>query len=121
MYSFPNLEPDLCSMSGSNSCFLTCIQVSHEHGLARQSKVGVTDLGIKGQGGGPLLMWPCLVTSASVITGGVSLSEQLKVVSASPSTEKVDSAELSSPEFLALLELTAFSFLFVSTDPFVLN
>ena len=26
-YSFPNLEP-VCSMSGSNCCFLTCIQVS---------------------------------------------------------------------------------------------
>ena len=28
MYSFPNLEPVCCSMSGSNYCFLTCIQVS---------------------------------------------------------------------------------------------
>ena len=27
---FPNLEPVRCSMSGSNSCFLTCIQVSQE-------------------------------------------------------------------------------------------
>ena len=26
MYSFPNLEPVHCSMSGSNCCFLTCIQ-----------------------------------------------------------------------------------------------
>ena len=25
---FPNLEPVCCSMSGSNCCFLTCIQVS---------------------------------------------------------------------------------------------
>ena len=25
MYSFPNLEPVHCSMSGSNCCFLTCI------------------------------------------------------------------------------------------------
>ena len=32
MYSFPNLEPVYCSMSGSNSCFLTCIQVSQEAG-----------------------------------------------------------------------------------------
>ena len=32
MYSFPNLEPDSCSMSGSNCCFLTCIQVSQEAG-----------------------------------------------------------------------------------------
>ena len=30
MYSFPNLEPICCSMSGSNCCFLTCIQVSQE-------------------------------------------------------------------------------------------
>ena len=30
MYSFPNLEPVRCSMSGSNYCFLTCIQVSQE-------------------------------------------------------------------------------------------
>ena len=29
-YSFPNLEPVHCSMSGSNCCFLTCIQVSQE-------------------------------------------------------------------------------------------
>ena len=28
MYSFPNLEPVCCSMSGSNCCFLTCIYVS---------------------------------------------------------------------------------------------
>ena len=31
-YSFPNLEPVHCSMSGSNFCFLTCIQVSQEAG-----------------------------------------------------------------------------------------
>ena len=27
-YSFPNLEPVPCSMSDSNCCFLTCIQIS---------------------------------------------------------------------------------------------
>ena len=32
MYSFPNLESVCCSMSGSNSCFLTCIQISQEVG-----------------------------------------------------------------------------------------
>ena len=32
MYSFPDLEPVCCSMSGSNCCFLTCIQVSEEAG-----------------------------------------------------------------------------------------
>ena len=32
MYSFPNREPVLCSMSSSNCCFLTCIQVSQETG-----------------------------------------------------------------------------------------
>ena len=31
MYSFPNLEP-VCSMSSSNCCFLTCIQISQEAG-----------------------------------------------------------------------------------------
>ena len=31
-YSFPNLEPVHCSMTGSNCCFLTCIQVSQEAG-----------------------------------------------------------------------------------------
>ena len=31
-YSFPNLEPDSCSMSISNCCFLTCIQISQEAG-----------------------------------------------------------------------------------------
>ena len=30
MYSFPNLEPVCCSMSSSNRCFLTCIQISQE-------------------------------------------------------------------------------------------
>ena len=30
MYSFPNIEPVHCSMSCSNCCFLTCIQVSQE-------------------------------------------------------------------------------------------
>jgi len=32
MYSFPNLKPVSCSMSGYNCCFLTCIQVSQEAG-----------------------------------------------------------------------------------------
>ena len=32
MYSFPNLEPVRCSMSGSNCSFLICIQVSQEAG-----------------------------------------------------------------------------------------
>ena len=32
MYSFPNLEPVCCSMSSSNFCFLTCIQISQEAG-----------------------------------------------------------------------------------------
>ena len=31
-YSFPNLEPVCCFMSGSNFCFLTCIQISQEAG-----------------------------------------------------------------------------------------
>ena len=30
MYSFPNLEPVCCSMSMSDCCFLTCIQISQE-------------------------------------------------------------------------------------------
>ena len=32
MYSFPSLEPVCCSMSTSNGCFLTCIQISQEAG-----------------------------------------------------------------------------------------
>ena len=32
MYFFPNLEPVCCSMSSSNCCFLSCIQVSQEAG-----------------------------------------------------------------------------------------
>ena len=32
MYSFHNLEPVHCSMSSSNCCFLTCIQISQETG-----------------------------------------------------------------------------------------
>jgi len=32
MYSFLNLEPVCCSMSGSNCCFLICIQISQEAG-----------------------------------------------------------------------------------------
>ena len=32
MYSFPYLEPVCCSMSGSNCCFFSCIQVSQEAG-----------------------------------------------------------------------------------------
>ena len=31
-YSFPYLEPVYCSMSSSNCCFLTCIQISQEEG-----------------------------------------------------------------------------------------
>ena len=29
-YSFPNLEPVCCSVSGSSYCFLTCIQISQK-------------------------------------------------------------------------------------------
>ena len=32
MYTFQDLEPVHCSMSGSNCCFLTCIEISHEAG-----------------------------------------------------------------------------------------
>ena len=32
MYSFPSLEPVHCSMFASNSCFLTCIQISQKAG-----------------------------------------------------------------------------------------
>ena len=32
MYSFSYLEPVCCSMSSSNCCFLTCIQISEEAG-----------------------------------------------------------------------------------------
>ena len=32
MYSLPNLEPVHCSMTSSNCCFLTCIQISQEAG-----------------------------------------------------------------------------------------
>src|SRR5574341_60796 len=33
MYSFSYLESVCCSMSSSNCCFLTCIQISQEAGL----------------------------------------------------------------------------------------
>ena len=32
MYCFPDWQPVCCSMSSSNCCFLTCIQVSQEAG-----------------------------------------------------------------------------------------
>ena len=32
MYSFPDWEPVYCSMSSSNCCFFTCIQISQEAG-----------------------------------------------------------------------------------------
>jgi len=32
MYSFPDLELVCCSMSSSNYCFLTCVQISQEAG-----------------------------------------------------------------------------------------
>ena len=32
MYFFPDMEPVCCSMSGSNSCFLTSIKISQEAG-----------------------------------------------------------------------------------------
>ena len=32
IYSFPDLEPVCCSVSSSNCCFLTCIQISQEAG-----------------------------------------------------------------------------------------
>ena len=36
MYPFPDLEPVCCSMSSSNCCFLTCIQISQEGGQVVQ-------------------------------------------------------------------------------------
>ena len=33
MYSFPGMEPVCYSMSSSNCCFLTCIQISQKAGL----------------------------------------------------------------------------------------
>ena len=36
MYSFSYLEPVCCSMSSSNCCFLTCIQISQEAGQVVQ-------------------------------------------------------------------------------------
>src|SRR5574341_2487949 len=32
MYSFPNFQTVCCSMSSSNCCFLTCMQISQEAG-----------------------------------------------------------------------------------------
>ena len=32
MYSFPDLEPVCCTISGSSCCFLTCIRISQEAG-----------------------------------------------------------------------------------------
>ena len=32
MYSFPNFKPVHCSMSSSNCCYLSCIQVSQQSG-----------------------------------------------------------------------------------------
>ena len=31
-YSFPNFEPVSCSISSSNCCFLTCIQIPQQAG-----------------------------------------------------------------------------------------
>ena len=36
MYYFPNLDPFHCSMSSSNCCFLTCMQISQEVGKVIQ-------------------------------------------------------------------------------------
>ena len=36
MYSFPNFELLCCSMSSSNCCFLTCLQVFQEAGKVVQ-------------------------------------------------------------------------------------
>ena len=41
MYSFPNLKPVRCSMSGSNCCFLTCIQVSQEAGERQAGEIPI--------------------------------------------------------------------------------
>ena len=40
MYTFPDLEPVCCSMSGSNCCFLNCIQISQQAGkVVRYSRL----------------------------------------------------------------------------------
>ena len=39
-YSFPDLEPVCCSMSSSNCCFLTCIQISQEAGQVAENSPG---------------------------------------------------------------------------------
>ena len=36
MHSFPDFEPVCCSMSSSNCCFLTCIQISQEVNIKYQ-------------------------------------------------------------------------------------
>ena len=42
IYSFPDLEPVCCSMSSSNCCFLTCIQISQEAGQVRWSDIPIS-------------------------------------------------------------------------------
>ena len=77
MYSFPHLEPVCCSMSSSNCCFLTCIQISQEAGkviwyshllkifpqfvVIHTVKVfGVVNKAEVGEGNGTLLQYSCL-------------------------------------------------------------
>ena len=79
MYSFPDLEP-VCSVSSSNGCFLTCIQISQEAGQVWYSHLfknfpqfvvihSVKDFGIVnkaevdvslGEGNGTPLQYSCL-------------------------------------------------------------
>ena len=42
MYSFPNFEPVNCSMSSSDCCFLTCMQISQEAGKVRWSGIPIS-------------------------------------------------------------------------------
>ena len=44
MYSFCYLEPVCCSMSSSNCCFLTCIQVSQEAGQESNYRLNLLQL-----------------------------------------------------------------------------
>ena len=74
MYSFPNLEPVCCSMSGSNCCFLTCLQIPQEAGEVVQ----YFHLFKKIMASGPIISWEIdgekVETVSDFILGGSKIT-----------------------------------------------
>ena len=76
MFSFPNFESVLCSMSGSNCGFFICIQVSQETGMPIKGPLGsVTRKKASGSDGLPYELFKILEGDAVKVLGWLARFE----------------------------------------------